>query len=530
MNRRELLKWSVFCGASASVFARLPLAADAGSGDFAWANASVTELQAALTAGTLTSRALCEAYLARIAKLNLKGPELRAVLEVNPDALTIADALDAERKAKGPRGPLHGIPVAIKDNIDTGDTMQTTAGSLALLGSPAPNDAFIVKKLRDAGCVVLCKTNLSEWANLRSTRSTSGWSARGGQARNPYALDRSPIGSSSGSGVAVAADLCAIAVGTETDGSITCPASAMSLVGLKPTVGLLSRTGIIPISPTQDTPGPMTRTVEDAAVLLSAMVGEDADDAATRGSASHVKDYRAALKKDALSGVRLGVVRENLGGGPQVRSLMDAAFAQLVRLGATLVDVEEPKSDSKCEDDILYYELKASMAKYLETRRPKSGFKKLADLIAFNNAHADAEMPFFGQESFERAEKTEGLNSKKYQHALTTCRTWARTQFIDALLAKHKLSALVTQTLDPAWLIDPVLGDHFTVFGGSLAAVAGYPSLTVPAGEVSGLPVGLLFIGTAWSEATLLAYAYAYEQATKLRRPPTFAPTLTPRY
>lgn len=537
MDRRELLKLGLL-GTAAAVTggnaAAAPAAAtDAGAAPaaFPWANLSLRELQAALTAGKVTSRALCEQYLARIEALNAKGPELRAILETNPDALQLADALDQERRDTGPRGPLHGLPLVLKDNLDTGDAMETTAGSLALLGTKARQDAFVVKKLREAGAVLLAKANLSEWANLRSSRPTSGWSARGGQGRNPYALDRSPIGSSSGSGSAVAADLCAAAIGTETDGSITAPASAMGLVGLKPTVGLLSRTGIIPLSPSQDTPGPMTRTVEDAALLLGAMVGDDPEDAATRVPGRKAPaDYTRALTRDALKGVRLGVARNLFGGAPAVQRVLGAALDDLKALGAVLVDVEVKAAElAEPELEVLLFELKAALGAYLSSRRPDAAVKSLADVIAFNQKHADRELAWFGQELFEKAQAKGPLTSPAYKKALETCRRKARREGLDALTAAHRLDAFVTSALEPAWLIDPLLGDPSTAFGGSAAAVAGYPSLTVPAGDAAGLPLGLMFFGPAWSEAALLGYGYAYEQATLRRRPPTFAKTLTPR-
>jgi amidase len=542
MNRRDVLKWGL-AGTTAALAAAnaasdggtKPTAApDAGTkaaAPFAQLNLSLRELQAQLTAGAVTTRALVESYLARIDTMNAKGPELRAYLETNPDALALADSLDQERKEKGPRGPLHGIPLAIKDNIDTGDGMETTAGSLALLGTRAKNDAFIVKKLRDAGALLLGKANLSEWANMRSSRSVSGWSARGGQGRNPYALDRSPIGSSSGSGIAVAADLCAAAIGTETDGSITAPASAMALVGLKPTVGLLSRAGIIPISATQDTPGPMTRTVEDAALLLNAMVGEDPADAATAGSTKRAAaDYTKDLRRDALKGVRLGVVRNLFGGGPALQKVLGAALDQLKALGAVLIDCELKTPElSDAETDVLLFELKAGLADYLAKRRPDAPLKTLADLIAFNLKNADRELSWFGQELFERAQAKGPLTSPAYKKALDTCRKKARTGGIDALTASLRLDAFVTGTLDPAWIIDPLLNDPLTAFGGSPAAVAGYPSLTVPAGDVGGLPVGLLFFATAFREPALLSYGYAYEQASLRRALPTYAKSVTPR-
>lgn len=505
--------------------------AAAATDEFPWANRTLTELQAALTRGEVTSRRLCERYLARIDATNTRGPELRAILETNPDALAIADALDRERVERGPRGPLHGLPLVIKDNLDTGDAMETTAGSLALLGHRAPRDAFVVKRLRDAGAILLAKANLSEWANMRSSRPISGWSARGGQGRNPYALDRSPIGSSSGSGIAVAADLCAAAIGTETDGSIMAPCSAMGLVGLKPTVGLVSRSGIIPISPSQDTPGPMSRTVEDAALLLDAMAGEDPEDPATKAPGRRARaSYAKGLSRDALKGARLGVARNLIGGGPALRQVMERAFDDLHALGATLVDVELKAAELPGPElEVLLFELKASLTTYLTSRRPGASVRSLADVIAFNQAHADRELVLFGQELFERAQALGPLASPAYLKALALCRRKARAEGIDRQVALHRLDAFVTSTLEPAWLIDPALRDPPTAFGGTMAAVAGYPSVTVPAGDVAGLPVGLLLFGAAWTEASLLGYAFAYEQATQRRQLPTYAKSLTPR-
>ncbi len=528
MNRRELLKLSVM-GAAATA------AAPTGSGTralsaepFEHAGKSIKQLQGAMKDGALTSAALCNAYLKRIEQLN---GSLRAVLEVNPEALPLAEALDKERKDKGARGLLHGIPVLLKDNLDTGDKQQTTAGSLALVGTPAKNDAFVVKKLREAGAVVLGKANLSEWANIRSSRGTSGWSARGGQGRNPYALDRSPIGSSSGCGIAVAADLCTVAVGTETDGSIISPASAMGIVGLKPTVGLLSRSGVIPISHTQDTPGPMARSVEDLTVLLGAMTAFDGEDMAMRVPGRKTPDdYLKGLnEKDALKGKRLGVARGLFGKGPKVQKAMAAALKDLENLGATLIDVELAPLDSDAELEVMLFELKADLEEYLKKRRPDAAVKNLADLIAFNVQNAEREMPFFAQELFVKAQAKGPLTSPAYRKALDTCHKKVHAA-LDPTFVKNKLDAFVTGAMDPAWLIDPVLGDTGTAFGGSYAATAGYPSLTVPMGEVGGLPIGLLFFGISWSEPQLLKFAYAFEAVTQHRKPPTFAATATPKF
>jgi amidase len=491
---------------------------------------TIAQLQDAMTAGRYTSRRLVELYSQRIESIDRNGPRLNAIIELNPDALTIADALDAERKAGKVRGPLHGIPIVIKDNIDTGDRMLTTAGSLALDGAPAPKDAFVVERLRAAGAVILGKTNLSEWANFRSTKSTSGWSARGGQTRNPYVLDRNPCGSSSGSGVAPAASLAAAAVGTETDGSIVCPAGVSGIVGIKPTVGLVSRSGIIPISATQDTAGPMARTVADAAVLLTAMTGVDVRDQATGRSKGRVADYVKALEAGALKGARIGVPRKRyFGYSPKADALMEDAIRVLRAQGATIVDPADiPTAGGldDCEFEVLLFEFKAGLNAYLSARGGTSKVGSLAELIAFNTRERAREMPHFGQEILELAEKKGPLTSPAYRAALARCRTRSRTQGIDAVMARLKLDALVAPTGSPAWPIDLVNGDHFLGASSSPSAVAGYPNVTVPAGEVEGLPVGISFFGRPWSEATLIGYAYAYEQASKQRRPPRFLPSL----
>ena len=487
---------------------------------------TVAQLQEAMASGRYTARRLVELYTERINTIDRNGAALRSVIELNPDALSIADALDVERKNGRVRGPLHGVPVLIKDNIDTGDRMMTTAGSLALQGPPAPRDAFIVGRLRVAGAVILGKTNLSEWANFRSTKSTSGWSGRGGQVSNPYALDRNPCGSSSGTGAAIAANFAAIGVGTETDGSIVCPSGANALVGIKPTIGLVSRTGIIPISHTQDTAGPMTRTVTDAALLLGAIAASDSDDRATITGRAKI-DYTSALKTDALKGARIGVARKRyFGYSPVTDKLIDAAIAEMKAQGAIIVDPADIPTAAQlddCEFEILLYEFKADLDKYLSTRGPSVAVHSLTDLIAFNNREHEREMPYFGQEIVISAEKKGPLTSPAYRKALTTCRTRARTLGIDAVMTKFRLDALVAPTGSPAWPTDLVNGDHFLGASSTPAAVAGYPSITVPAGFAFGLPVGMSFIGRPWSEAKLIGFAYAYEQATKHRRPPTFA-------
>ena len=464
--------------------------------------------------------------LERIAALDRTGPTLRAVIELNPDAGAIADRLDAERRAGRVRGPLHGIPVLIKDNIDTADSMSTTAGSLALEGSIAARDAFVVTRLRDAGAVILGKTNLSEWANFRSSKSTSGWSGRGGQVKSPYVLDRNPCGSSSGSGTAAAANLATIAVGTETDGSIVCPSGAAALVGIKPTVGLVSRSGIIPISHTQDTAGPMTRTVADAAVLLGAMAGVDPRDRATAASAGKAVDYRTALKADGLKGARIGVARKKyFGYSPPADALIAAAIAEMQQQGAVIVDpanIPNSAGLDDCEFEVLLYEFKADLNAYLGNLAPGSQVHSLADLIAFNARESDREMPFFGQETLIAAEKKGPLTSPAYSRRCTTCRTRSRAAGIDAVMTRLRLDAIVAPTGSPAWITDLLNGDHFLGASSTPAAVAGYPSITVPAGFTHGLPVGITFIGRAWSEARLIQYAYAYEQATHHRKPPQF--------
>ena len=490
--------------------------------------ATAAQLQDWMTSGRFTARQIADLYLRRIEQIDRRGPELRSVIEINPDALTIADALDAERKARGPRGPLHGIPVLIKDNIDTGDKMMTTAGSLALQGAPAPKDAFIVERLRAAGVVILGKTNLSEWANFRSTHSTSGWSGRGGQVKNPYALDRNPCGSSSGTGAAIAANLAAIGVGTETDGSIVCPSGANGLVGIKPTVGLVSRSGIIPISHSQDTAGPMARTVADAAALLATIMGSDPRDSASKSADEHARwAYNRALDETALKGARIGVARKQyFGYSAAADHLVEQAIADMKAQGATIVDPADIPTAAKldgCENEVLLYEFKADLNSYLRARGASVGVHSLTDLIAFNEREKAREMPYFGQELFVSAEKKGPLTTPAYRTALTRCRDLARAQGIDLVLLQHRLDAIVAPTGSPAWTTDLINGDHFTGASSTPAAVAGYPSITVPAGQAYGLPVGISFIGAAWSEPKLIALAYAYEQATHHRRPPAFA-------
>jgi amidase len=497
---------------------------------FPLSEATTEQLQQWMQDGRYTSRQLVELYLARIDRIDRSGPTLRSVIETNPDARSIADALDAERKTTGPRGPLHGIPVLIKDNVDTADGMMTTAGSLALEGSTPLRDAFVVERLRAAGAVILGKTNLSEWANIRSTRSSSGWSARGGQTKNPYVLDRNPCGSSSGTGAAIAANLAAVGVGTETDGSIVCPSSLNALVGIKPTVGLVSRSGIIPISHTQDTAGPMARTVRDAAVLLSAMTGTDPRDPATKASVGKAADYTKTLDADALKGARIGVARKRyFGYSPATDAVIEQALSVMKAAGAVIVDpadIPTAASLEDCELEVLLYELKADLGSYLRGLGPSARVRSLADVIAFNEREKAREMPFFGQELFISAQKKGPLTDPAYKKALASCRTRARTLGIDAVMTRLRLDALVAPTGGPAWPTDLVNGDHFLGASSTPAAVAGYPSITVPAGDVRGLPVGLAFFGRAWTESKLISFAYAFEQATKHRRPPAFSSTL----
>jgi amidase len=492
--------------------------------------ATITDLQQRMQSGRETARSLVEKYLARIEEVDRHGPALRSIIETNPDALAIADQLDAERKSRGPRGPLHGIPILIKDNIATADHMQTTAGSAALEGSKPPKDAFLVQRLRGAGAIVLGKTNLSEWANFRSSHSTSAWSGRGGLTKDPYVLDRNPSGSSSGSGAAVAANLGAVAIGTETDGSIVSPSNNNSLVGIKPTLGLVSRAGIIPIAHSQDTAGPMARTVADAALVLAAIAGSDPDDLATRRAVAH--DYAASLDANGLRGARLGVVRNRLFGySPAADAIAERAIQDMKRLGATIVDPANIPTLGKFDDsefDVLLYEFKADLNKYLTWLGPASPVHSLADVIAFNDRDKAREMPYFDQELMKQAQKKGPLTDAKYKAELVKNHRLSRTLGIDATLAKYHLDALVAPTGGPAWLTDFVNGDGGTATAASpstVTSVAGYPHVTVPAGYYRGLPIGISFFGKAWSEATLIKLAYAYEQATKHRRPPTFAAT-----
>ena len=493
--------------------------------------ATIADLQREMSSGRMTARSITQQYLARIDELDRKGPTLRHVIEINPDALSIADSLDQERKAGRVRGPLHGIPILLKDNIDTADRMTTTAGSLALEGSIPSQDAFIAAKLRAAGAVLVGKANLSEWANFRSTHSSSGWSARGGQAKNPYVLDRNPCGSSSGSGGAVAANLCAGAIGTETDGSIVCPASANGVVGIKPTIGLVSRTGIIPIAHSQDTAGPMARTVRDAAIILNALAGIDPRDAATMASRSRPRiDYTRSLDPNGLRGARIGVARTRFFGYSDVTDrITNAAIDAMKAEGAVIVDPANIATAGKFDDsefDVLLYEFKADLNAYLAGLGPKVPVRTLQDIIDFNERNKDREMPWFGQEIFLMAQKKGPLSEKKYRDVLARNIRMSRTQGIDATMSKYKLDAIVAPTGSPPWVTDLINGDHFSGASSTPAAVAGYPNINVPAGYSHNLPVGISFFGRAHSEATLIKLAYAYEQATKHRRAPRFIPTL----
>lgn len=526
MDRREFMEVTAMAGAGIMAAGK---AAGAGPAvkDFDLAEKTIVELQAEMQKGGLSSAEITRKYLDRIKDAD---KETNSIIEVNPDAEQTAERLDRERKAGKIRGPLHGIPVVLKDNIDTTDKMKTTAGSLALLNTPVPaRDAFLAEQLRNAGAVILAKTNLSEWANFRSTASISGWSGRGGQTRNPYILDRNPCGSSSGTGAAVAANLSAVGIGTETDGSIVCPASICGLVGIKPTVGLISRSGIIPISHSQDTAGPMTRTVADAAILLSALTPNDPRDRAMTDGKRERWDYTSFLQKDGLKGAKIGVARDYWEKNAVVDKVTNEALDAMKQAGAVLIDVKFPtlQKFGDAEYEVLQYEFKDGLEKYLRERN--SEHKTLADLIQFNEDNASREMPYFKQEIFESSAKKGPLTTRAYLLALKSCRLMTQTQGIDAVMDKSALDAIVAPSNAPTWMIDWVNGDCGSnyVSSSSLAAVAGYPGITVPAGFVRELPIGISFFGRAYSEPTLIKIAYAFEQATKARRMPKFLPTAT---
>ncbi len=542
MHRRDFLRHATVASSAAAFMPEVLHAATGTPGDRtirtarafapgdaaqpAIADLTAAEAQRLMAAGQLSARDLAQACLTRIDEVDRNGPRVNSVIEVNPDALAIAAERDAERASGRVRGPLHGLPVLLKDNIDTGDRMLTTAGSLALTGAPAPRDAAIAARLRDAGAVILAKTNLSEWANFRSTRSVSGWSARGGQTRNPYALDRSPCGSSSGTGAAIASGLAILGIGTETDGSVTCPSAVSGLVGLKPTVGVVSRRGIIPISASQDTAGPMTRTVHDAALLLDAIAGRDDADSATRAfPGAPAGGYAAALRPDALRGARIGVTRNIGPRHADVARVFEDALRALQDAGAVLVDPANLSTAGRFDEaefEVLLYEFKDGLASYFASRGDTSPLRSLADLKAFNERERDREMPWFEQEIVDMALAKGPLTDAAYREARATCLRLARTEGLDALFATHRVDAIVAPTTGPAWTVDVVNGDHYLGSAGSAAAVAGYPHLTVPMGQVQGLPVGLSIIGRAWDDARVLGYGYAFEQATQARRAPTF--------
>lgn len=497
--------------------------------DFELEELTITELQAGMQSGKYTSRQLVKKYLDRIDDIDKDGPKLNSVIEVNPDAMAIAEALDRERKEKGMRGPLHGIPILIKDNIDTADRMMTTAGSLALVGSRPAQDSFVARRLREAGAVILGKTNLSEWANFRSSHSSSGWSGRGGQTKNAYIQDRNPCGSSSGSGSAAAASLCAAAVGSETDGSVVCPSSANSLVGIKPTVGLIGRSGIIPISHSQDTAGPMARTVSDAAIMLGALTGIDSSDAVTKTSTGKsFTDYTQFLNKDGLRGARLGIARKYFGFNDLVDKLMNDQIAEMKKMGAVIVDPADIPTSGQFDNtelEVLLYEFKADLNSYLGRLGPSSPVHSLKEVIEFNEKNRDRELTYFGQDLLIKSQAKGPLTEKKYLQALAKNHLLSRTQGIDFIMRKNRLDAMIAPTGGPAWPTDWINGDHFTGGYSSASAVAGYPHITVPAGYVFGLPVGISFFGGAWSEPKLIKYGYAFEQATKARQAPRFMRT-----
>jgi amidase len=539
-NRRSFLKTTLIGSAAATLVPLYPalgaareITSDAPAPEiksFELDEISIAALQDGMKSGRFTARSLVEMYSARIDSIDKHGPAINSILELNPDALSIADALDQEHKAKGSRGPMHGIPVLIKDNIDTADKMMTTAGSLALVGSKPALDSGVAQKLRSAGAVILGKTNLSEWANIRSSHSTSGWSGRGGLTKNPYALDRNPCGSSSGTGAGISANLCAVGIGTETDGSIVCPSSSNGLAGIKPTVGLVSRSGIIPISHTQDGAGPMCRTVHDAATLLGALTGVDPADSATAGSpGKSFTDYTQFCDPNGLKGARIGVARKYFGFSDAVDALMEQALDAMKKQGATLVDPADIETLGKFDDSellIFLYELKADLNAYLARLGPNAPVRTLKDIIDFNDRHRQKEMPYFGQDLFLKAEAKGPLTEKEYLDALDKNHKLARTEGIDATMDRYHLDAIVAPTGGPAWLTDLINGDHSAGGSSNAAAVAGYPNINVTAGSIAGLPVGISFFGRAWSEPTLIRLAFAFEEGTKARQAPRFLSTV----
>ena len=525
LNRRAFVKLSSAAAAAPMLFGGCVSAGRRGG--FVLEEATIPDLQGAMATGRQTAESLTRAYLGRIARLDKAGPKLNSVIELNPDAPDIARRLDAERKAKGPRGPLHGIPVLLKDNIGTRDRMMTTAGSLALAGFIAPRDATVARKLREAGAVILGKTNLSEWANFRGDRSTSGWSGRGGQTRNPYVLDRNPSGSSSGSAVAVSANLCAFAIGTETDGSIVSPASHCGIVGLKPTVGLVSRAGIIPISHSQDTAGPMTRTVTDAAIVLGWLAGADGRDSATARSQSG--DYSRHLDVNGLKGARIGVARKFFGRGAKATAVLNQAVEVLKGAGAEIIDPAELPTHGQfgaAEMQVLLYEFKDGLNRYLASLGPEAPVRTIEEVIAFNEQHRDRELAAFGQETMIRSRDKGPLTEPEYLEALEKSKRLAGKEGIDAVMDEHRLDAIIAPTAGPAGTIDYLYGDRGEGGSSGPAAVAGYPSITVPAGRHAGLPIGISFFGRAWSEGSLIQFAFAFEQQSKARVRPGYLPTL----
>jgi amidase len=534
-SRRKFLQNAVNAGAAGAICPALGdgrvLAADATPrpdqiSPFELDEITISELRDGMKSGRFSAQLLVEKYTDRIHEIDKQGPAINSVIELNPDAPSIAEELDRERKEKGPRGPLHGIPVLIKDNIDTTDRMMTTAGSLALLGSRPPKDSFVALRLRAAGAVILGKTNLSEWANIRSSHSTSGWSGRGGLTKNPYGLDRNPCGSSSGTGAGISANLAAGGIGTETDGSIVCPSSSNGLAGIKPTVGLISRAGIIPISHSQDSAGPMCRTLRDAAIMLGALTGVDPEDSATAASAgkSHT-DYAQFCDPDGLKGARIGVARKYFGFNDAVDALMEQSLDVMKKQGATVIDPADIATLGKFDESellVFMYELKADLDAYLTRLGPNAPVKSLEEIIEFNDRNRQKEMPYFGQDLFLKSESKGPLTDKAYVDALAKNHQLARTEGIDATMDKYHLDAIVAPTAGPAWLTDLINGDHDAGGSSSPAAVAGYPNVSVTAGYLWGLPVGISFFGRAWSEPTLIKLAYSFEQATKARQAPRF--------